>query len=63
MLKKVRPYHSIRTHRRGGVHHDRSDCPKGQRIHSDHLAAGTGGLPLCDQCRALNDRPPEPSVG
>lgn len=57
-MKKVRPYHSWRDHRRAGVHHDRSDCPVGGRIHSQSLAAGTGSLPRCPECAALDERAP-----
>ncbi len=54
-LKKVHPYHSVGAHRRNGVYHDRSDCPTGQLIHSEHLASGGRGLRHCDQCQALNE--------
>lgn len=59
MLKKVQPYHDVGTHRHGGIYHDRSDCPEGQRLHSDHLVAGTWALPLCDHCSVLNELEPE----
>jgi hypothetical protein len=57
MLTRVRAYHSIRAHRHGGVYHDRTDCAKGQLLHSQHLAAGTSGLSLCSECRALDEQP------
>jgi hypothetical protein len=56
LLKKVQPYHSVQARRRGGVYHDRADCPDGQRLYSDHLVAGRSGLPHCDHCRALNEQ-------
>jgi len=59
MLKNVDPYHAAGDHRRAAVYHDRADCPIGRLIHSDHLAAGTGGNPLCEQCRALGEQQPE----
>jgi hypothetical protein len=58
MLKRVQPYHDVGTHRHGGVYHDRSDCPAGQRLHSDHLVAGTWNLPRCGQCRVLDEMAP-----
>jgi hypothetical protein len=56
-LKKVHPYHSVHVHRPNRVYHDRADCPTGKLIHSEELEAGTGGFPLCDQCRELHERP------
>ncbi len=53
-LKKVRPYHSAGHHRTGAVYHDRTDCPDGQRIHSERLAVGTRALPQCETCRVLD---------
>lgn len=55
----VTPYHASGAVRRHGVYHDRADCPDGSQIHSDHLAAGTGGLPRCDRCRALDEQASE----
>ncbi len=55
MLTKVHPYHEVGARKHGGVYHDRSDCPQGRTVPSDHLAAGGTGLPHCDQCRALSD--------
>jgi hypothetical protein len=61
-IKKVNPYYSRRDHRRVAVHHDRSDCPVGRLIHSESLAAGTGRLPRCRECAALDDRSPVSSA-
>ena len=55
-IKRVNPYHA-RMHRSAGVYHDRTDCPTGRRLHSEDLAAGTGSLPRCAECRALDDAP------
>ena len=66
--KKVKPYHSIRAERTGGVYHDRTDCPTGRQLHSEGLAAGSGSLPRCSECSALDEDsaapapPPEPSL-
>lgn len=67
-LKKVNPYHSIRAQRAGGVYHDRTDCPTGRQLHSENLAAGSGSLPRCAECQALDEgsaapaSSPEPSL-
>ncbi len=58
-LKNVKPYRSVWAHRHRRIYHDRADCPEGQRLYSDHLAAGTGGLPLCEECRALHEQTTE----
>jgi hypothetical protein len=54
-LKKVNPYRSIRAQRTGGVYHDRTDCPTGRQLHSESLAAGSGSLPRCPECSALDE--------
>lgn len=54
-LKKVKPYHSLRAERSGGVYHDRTDCPTGRLLHSENLAVGSGSLPRCPQCSALDE--------
>jgi hypothetical protein len=59
-VKKVRAYYSRSRRRGGGVYHDRVDCPAGRRILSQDLARGGGRLPLCPQCRALEERDPDP---
>jgi hypothetical protein len=46
-MGKVEPFHS---RRRREVHHDRDDCPQGQRILESERLPGTGGLPLCFFC-------------
>lgn len=53
-LKKVKPYHS-RAQRTDGVYHDRTDCPTGRQLHSESLAAGSGSLARCPECRALDE--------
>lgn len=55
MLKKVKPYHSARAQRTGGVYHDRTDCPAGRQLHSESLAAGSGSLPRCPECQVLDE--------
>jgi hypothetical protein len=53
MRNQVSPYHAVRQHRHQRVYHDRADCPIGREIHSQELAAGTGGFPRCEQCQAM----------
>lgn len=49
---RVGPYHS--THDSDpDVHHVHSDCPNGQQIPARNRAAGTGGHPLCGNCRRM----------
>jgi hypothetical protein len=58
-MAKIFPYYTDSPeyppeHRQ--VHHDHDDCPMGKRIKPEHLAFGTGGKPLCDQCEELGVR-------
>jgi hypothetical protein len=55
-MAKVYPYNTNSqeyppSHR--NVHHDHDDCPDGKRIQSQHRETGTGGKPLCDECKKL----------
>jgi hypothetical protein len=47
------PYHSTDP-TDPQVYHDYSDCPNGQQIKPDNLAAGDGGLPRCGSCENLD---------
>lgn len=49
---KVAPFHSKKTGTK--VHHNNDKCTEGNNIESHYLAAGTGGLPLCEHCKRLN---------
>jgi len=35
------------------VHHNDNKCTTGNNIESYNRVSGTGGLPLCDQCKRL----------
>ena len=48
----VAPYFSASTKNKH-VHHTRRDCSDGRWIYSARLRVGTGGLPLCEECRQL----------
>lgn len=48
---KVSAYHSSNVSA-PHVHHVHSDCPTGQQIPAHNKVAGTGGLALCQQCKA-----------
>jgi hypothetical protein len=55
-MPKVSPYHTIETeysptHR--NVYHDHDDCQYGKSIKPWHRQSGTGGKPLCDECKKL----------
>lgn len=43
------PWHSIKSN----VHHDNTDCNTGNNIERENLRSGTGGKPLCSECRNL----------
>lgn len=48
-MAKRSPWHSIKA----GVHHNDTNCNTGNNIERENLAAGTGGKPLCQECRRL----------
>lgn len=53
---KVNPFHTDSPeyppeHRE--VHHDNDACPDGKRIKPWHRELGTGGHPLCKECKKL----------
>ncbi len=49
-MPKVNPTYSIKAE----VHHDNSLCTERNNIEKENLRSGTGGLPLCDHCKRLN---------
>jgi hypothetical protein len=48
------PWHSTRPGER--VHHNNDKCTEGNNIEPHYRQEGTGGLPLCEHCRRLNER-------
>lgn len=49
-MAKRSPWHSIKSN----VHHDNTNCNTGNNIERENLRAGTGGRPLCEECRRLS---------
>lgn len=47
----VNPFHSKRPGTT--VHHNNNRCTEGNNIETYNRAPGTGGLPLCKNCRDL----------
>jgi hypothetical protein len=45
------PWHSIKQ----SVYHDNTRCNTGNNIPHEDLKQGTGGKPLCQECRSLNE--------
>jgi hypothetical protein len=52
-MAKVYPYHTDSAEYPREVHHDNDACPDGKRIKSEHRKTGTGGHPLCKECKNL----------
>ena len=50
IMPKISPWHSIKS----PVHHDNTDCNTGNNIEKENLRQGTGGKPLCDECKRLD---------
>lgn len=48
-MAKKSPWHSVKQ----DVHHNDTDCDKGNNIEQENLRSGTGGKPLCQTCRNL----------
>ena len=48
-MGRVSPYHSVD----GDVHHVYSQCHLGNNIEKDKLRAGSGNLPLCENCKKI----------
>lgn len=49
---RVDPYHSTNDSD-PDVHHVHDDCPNGQQIPAANRSQGTGGYPLCGNCRRM----------
>lgn len=46
----VSPWHSIKSDR----HHNDTGCKTGNNIESENRRSGTGGKPLCQECKNLH---------
>lgn len=52
-MPKVPAFHSIKESSK--VHHNNSKCTEGNNIERENKRDGTGGKPLCDHCKRLNE--------
>ena len=50
---KVAPWNSIKEPHR---HHNNTKCGPGSEIPPHNRVEGTGGKPLCEDCKKLNDK-------
>lgn len=48
-MAKRAAWHSAKA----GVHHNDTNCNTGNNIERENMRAGTGGKPLCKECRDL----------
>ena len=46
---KTSAWHSIKAN----VHHNETACNTGNNIESENRRSGTGGKPLCAECKSL----------
>jgi hypothetical protein len=46
-MARMTPWHS----KKSNVHHVCSNCNTGNNIEREHREPGTGGKPLCDECK------------
>lgn len=46
---KTSPWHSIKSN----FHHNNTDCNTGNNIEVENRRPGTGGKPLCTECKRL----------
>ena len=46
---KTNPFHSIKRDK----HHNNTSCTEGNNIERENRRAGTGGKPLCHNCKRL----------
>ena len=51
-MTKVAPFHSKKENH----HHDNNKCGPGSEIPAHNRESGTGGKPLCNDCKKLNDK-------
>jgi hypothetical protein len=54
IMPKVPSFHSTHVPH-DKKYHDNSKCGPGSEIPQHHRVPGTGGKPLCDHCKKLND--------
>lgn len=52
-MAKTSPWHSVKAH----VHHDNTACHTGNNIEPENVRSGTGGKPLCEDCKQLDQAP------
>jgi len=45
---------SIHSKKTKDVYHNNSKCTERNNIERENIVQGTGGLPLCQHCRRLN---------
>jgi hypothetical protein len=50
-VTKVAPFHSVKENH----HHDNNRCGPGSEIPPQNKVSGTGGKPLCKDCKKLDD--------
>jgi len=50
-MPKTSPWHSIKQN----VHHNNTECNEGNNIEPENRREGTGGKPLCENCKKLNE--------
>lgn len=48
----VGAWHSIKSDK----HHNNSNCNTGNNIERENRQPGTGGKPLCEECKRLNSQ-------
>jgi len=51
---RVNPYHTTTPEQGEGhrnVYHNDNQCPAGKRIKPENRVSGTGGRPLCEDCK------------
>ena len=53
-LVKEAAWHSIKA----DTYHNNAACHGGSNIEPEHLQQGTGGKPLCNECKSLNNLSP-----
>ncbi len=49
-MARVNPWHSVKQ----PVHHNNTECNTGNNIEVENRRSGTGGKPLCQECKGLN---------
>ncbi len=48
-MAKVAAWHSVKSN----VHHNDTNCNTGNNIETENRRSGTGGKPLCEECKRL----------